>query len=141
MILLIDTLAIVFLIIGWWVALGAYPRLPEKIPIHFGISGEPDGWGARWMIFLMPVIATLIVAMNWFIFFTRLKGSPQMPAAMELPLHLLVFEMTALFTYITWRMTEVAFERAKGLGVWFLPITLLGIMGTGAWMIVAGKIN
>lgn len=138
MILLIDTLAIVFLIIGWWVALGAYPRLPEKIPIHFGISGEPDGWGGRWMIFLMPVIATLIVAMNWFIF-TRLKGSPKMPAAMELPLHLLVFEMTALFTYITWRMTEVAFERAKGLGVWFLPITLLGIMGTGAWMIVAGK--
>lgn len=139
MVLLIDTLAIVFLILGWWVALGAYPRLPEKIPVHFGISGEPDGWGGRWMIFLMPVIATLIVAMNWFIFFTRLKGTPQMPAAMELPLHLLVFEMTALFVYITWRITEVAFERAKGLGVWFLPIVLLGIMGTSAWMLIAGK--
>ncbi|MBL8190432.1 MAG: DUF1648 domain-containing protein [Acidobacteria bacterium] len=140
MILLIDTLAIVFLILCWWVALGAYPRLPEKIPVHFGISGEPDNWGGRWMIFLMPVIATLIVALNWFIF-TRLKGSPKMPAAMELPLHLLFLELPALFTYITWRMTEVAFGRAQGLGVWFLPVLVLVTMGTSAWMIVAGKVH
>lgn len=138
MILLMDTLAIVFLIIGWWVALGAYPRLPEKIPVHFGISGEPDNWGGRWMIFLMPVIATLIVAVNWFIF-TRLKGSPKMPVAMEFPLHLLLLELPVLFTYITWRMTEVAFGRAQGLGVLFLPVILLVTMGTSAWMIVAGK--
>jgi len=140
MILLIDTLAIVFLIIGWWVALGAYPRLPEKIPIHFGISGEPDGWGGRWTIFLMPVIATLIVAMNWFIY-VQLKGSPKMPAAMELPLHVLLLELPALFAYITWRITEVAFGRAQGLSVWFLPVILLVIMGTTAWMLIAGKAN
>jgi hypothetical protein len=138
MILLIDTLAIVFLIISWWVALGAYPRLPEKIPIHFGISGEPDGWGGRWMIFLMPVITTLIVGMNWFIF-VRLKGSPKMPAAMELPLHLLMLELSALFTYTTWRTTEVAFGRAQGLGSWFLPVILLVTVGISAWMLIAGK--
>ncbi|MDX2041050.1 MAG: DUF1648 domain-containing protein [Acidobacteriota bacterium] len=138
MIVLIDSLAIVCLILAWWVALGSYPRLPERIPVHFGFSGEADSWGGRWMIFLMPAVATLIVALDWFIF-SQLKDSPKMPAAMELPLHLLMLELSALFAYITWRMSEIAFERAKGLGVWFLPVVLLGIMGTSAWMIVAGK--
>jgi immunity protein, SdpI family len=25
----------------------AYPRLPERVPIHWGINGEPDRWGSR----------------------------------------------------------------------------------------------
>ncbi len=139
MIVLIDSLAAVCLILTWWVAFSSYPRLPERIPVHFGLSGEADGWGGRWMIFLMPIVASAIVALDWFIF-TRLEGSAKSsPAAMKLPLHLMMLELTALFAYINWRMSEVAFERAKGLGVWFLPVVLLAIMGTSAWMIVAGK--
>lgn len=139
MIVLIDSLAIVCMVLAWWVAFSSYPHLPERIPVHFGLSGEPDGWGGRWMIFLMPVVASAIVALDWYIF-TRVEGSPKAPtAAMKLPLHLLMLELTALFAYITWRMSEVAFERAKGLGVWFLPVVVLGIMGTSAWMVVAGK--
>jgi len=140
MIVLIDSLAIVCLILAWWVAISSYPRLPERIPVHFGLSGEADSWGGRWMIFLMPVIATLIAGLDWFIF-SQLRDSPKMPAVMELPLHLLMLELTALFAYITWRTSEVAFERAKGLGVWFLPVVLLGILGTSAWMVIAGKLH
>jgi immunity protein, SdpI family len=25
----------------------AYPRLPERVPVHWGITGEPDRWGSR----------------------------------------------------------------------------------------------
>jgi hypothetical protein len=35
-----------------------------------------------------------------------------------------------IFTYITWRMSEVAFGRAKGLGGWFLPVTLIAVLAT-----------
>lgn len=37
----------------------AYPRLPGRIPIHFGLSGEPDRWAARSVIswYLLPAIA------------------------------------------------------------------------------------
>ncbi len=138
MIILLDSLTLIFLVLGWWCALASYPKLTETIPVHFGLSGEADGWGGRWMIFLMPVIATLIAAVDWFLFM-RLEGSPKMPAAMKLPLHLMMLELTLLFSYITWRMSEVAFERAKGLGIWFLPVTMLAIMGTSAWMILAGR--
>ena len=64
MIILLDCLTIIFLALGWWSALASYPNLPETIPVHFGLSGEADGWGSRWMIFLMPVIAMLIVAVD-----------------------------------------------------------------------------
>jgi uncharacterized membrane protein len=37
----------------------AYPRLPARIPTHFGLSGRPDAWAARspgsW--FLLPAVA------------------------------------------------------------------------------------
>jgi len=138
MIVLLDSAALIVLILGWWVAFASYPRLPDSIPVHFGLTGEADRWGGRWMIFLTPAVATLIFTVDWFLF-TRLSGTPRMPATMAPPLHLLLLELTALFTFITWRMSEVAFGRAKGLGAWFLPVTLLGIFGTVAWMIVAGK--
>lgn len=42
----------------WWRAISWWPRLPEKIPIHFNAAGEPDRWVERsigaW--FLAPII-------------------------------------------------------------------------------------
>lgn len=39
-------------------ALAVYGRLPEQVPTHFGLSGEPDDWTDRFPgAFLMPAIA------------------------------------------------------------------------------------
>lgn len=37
-----------------------YPRLPDVIPTHWGLSGVPDSWSARsfWSVFMTPLIAT-----------------------------------------------------------------------------------
>ena len=35
--------------------------------------------------------------------------------------------------------SETAFGRARGLGVWFLPATLLAIFATVGWMLLTGK--
>lgn len=47
----------------WGVALWAWPRLPERIPLHFGVDGTPDRWGppsaTNW--FLLPL---LVLALN-----------------------------------------------------------------------------
>jgi uncharacterized membrane protein len=35
----------------------AYPRMPERVPVHWGISGEPDRWGTRFEgVLLFPVM-------------------------------------------------------------------------------------
>ena len=39
-------------------AAAVYGRLPEQVPTHFGLSGEPDGWTPRFPgAFLMPLLA------------------------------------------------------------------------------------
>ena len=41
--------------------------------------------------------------------------------------------------YITWRMSEVAFGQARGLGGWFLPAALIAVFATCGWMWVLGR--
>jgi len=40
----------------------AYPRLPERIPLHFGLDGTPDRWAetslASW--FMLPLVALTV---------------------------------------------------------------------------------
>lgn len=47
-----------------------YPRLPEKIPTHWNIQGQIDGYGAKqWALFLVPGImlglTALFLALPW----------------------------------------------------------------------------
>ena len=140
MTILIDSLTIVVLILGWWIALSVYPRLPEKVPIHFNITGEADRWGGRWMIFLIPLVSTTLVALDYWIFeYASPRSRKPIPPEMKIPLHLLLLELSVMFTYITWRMSEVAFGRSRGLGGWFLPVTLLAVFATCGWMWVLGR--
>lgn len=57
----------------WWRAVHWYPRLPERIPMHFDAAGRPDGWAtvsaANW--FLLPGVAAALLllfgALAWFV--------------------------------------------------------------------------
>src|SRR4051794_34420634 len=45
-------------------ALILYPALPDRIPIHWNIRGEPDGWAdKRWAVWMMPGVMGLLVAL------------------------------------------------------------------------------
>jgi uncharacterized membrane protein len=43
-------------------AVWAWPRLPHKIPVHFGIDGQPNGWTERSLVswFALPGVAILL---------------------------------------------------------------------------------
>lgn len=52
--LLILGLAFAFVI-------AVYPRLPDVVPTHWGISGEADGWGRKWpSVFILPGMGLFI---------------------------------------------------------------------------------
>jgi len=136
---LIDSLSVVVLILGWWIALSVYPRLPERVPVHFGLTGEADRWGGRWMILLIPLVSTALVSLDYWLFEYASPRSPKpIPPELRTPLHLLLLELSVIFTYITWRMSEVAFGRARGIGGWFLPVALIAVFATCGWMWMLG---
>ena len=41
----------------------AWPRLPPTIPMHFNLRGDPDGWGERAWILVLPATALAVFAM------------------------------------------------------------------------------
>lgn len=58
-------------------ALYLYPSLPARIPIHFNIKGEADGWGSPESIFLSPAIMGLTSLFVFFIFSNITKIDPK----------------------------------------------------------------
>jgi uncharacterized membrane protein len=50
----------------WLFALGVYARLPERIPTHWNLSGQVDGWSGRLAgAFLGPLAASALLALLW----------------------------------------------------------------------------
>lgn len=91
-----------------------YPRLPERIPIHFGVTGDPDGWAAREMIWLLPAIGLASFGVLFGLGFTAGRAA--------LFLALLNLQTVALFAVIIRDQIEVAMGTRSRLsaGVWVL---------------------
>ena len=57
----IEALGLMILGFLYWITYGALngpERLPDRIPTHFNISGQPNAWGPPKMLWLLPVIGT-----------------------------------------------------------------------------------
>ena len=51
-------------ILAWVLALLALPHMPEVIPVHWGLHGEPDGFAGRLPAVLgLPVLTTLFMGL------------------------------------------------------------------------------
>jgi len=44
----------------WLLALWGWSAAPDRIPSHWGLSGEVDGWSGRAILFLLPAVAIFI---------------------------------------------------------------------------------
>jgi uncharacterized membrane protein len=53
----IPLLIFILMIVG---ALVYYPKIPDKIPIHWNAAGQANGFGGRGSIFLIPIIFFVI---------------------------------------------------------------------------------
>jgi len=47
----------------------AYPQLPARIPMHWGVSGQIDGWGAKSLltVFFAPLMLLAVYLLLWFV--------------------------------------------------------------------------
>jgi hypothetical protein len=116
-----------------WLAL-VWNQLPDTVPLHFGASGAPNAWGDKSGLLLLPAVfafsyALLTAAAR----FPRLVNIPfevdrEAPAARSLLQSMVItlkLSVTLLFGYITWGSVQTARGHADGLGLWFLPFTLV----------------
>ncbi len=60
-------IALVFIVASVAAPAWLYPGLPERIPTHWNINGDVDGYGGKWTLFLMPVMMIPMLVLFYFL--------------------------------------------------------------------------
>lgn len=124
----------IFLVAMWVLTLYTFLKLPTTIPTHFNASGQADDYGSKLKLLVLPILATIIYfgltelnkyphIFNYMIKITEDNAHRQYTIATRMLRYLklailLIFSLIILFTYLT------TMGVTKGLGFWFLPLTL-----------------
>lgn len=123
-----------FVIAVWVLTITNYGNLPDTIPVHYNGAGVADGFGDKWMILTLPLVATIL-----FIGLTILNGFPhifnyptqitadnvqsQYTHATRLIRYLKLI-VVVVFGLISYQTIRHANGQTEGLGGWFLPLTM-----------------
>lgn len=141
---ILDGLALAELVIGLGMLLFYYGDLPQRIPIHYDGSGQPDGYGSKATLLILMVIAAAMAAGMWYLTGIPHKynypgritpeNAESMYAKGRLLIRILNASIVWIFTFIIWRTIEIANGQAHGLGAWFLPAVLITTIGIPVYM-------
>lgn len=119
------------------------PDIPDSIAVHFDASGEADGFGSKYLLWVMPGAALLMYVLltvlqrfphtyNYAWPITAANARVQYMLAMGL-LSWMRLHTTLIMAYTGWVMADAADGTSGSLGIWFLPVAL----GTMALTLVA----
>lgn len=121
--------------------------LPATIPTHFGLDGQPNGWGSSSMLFLLPVISlgtyllmTVVglfpVKMNLPVKITE-ENRPRLQAIARTMVAWIKVEMVSLFAWIQWSIIQAARSPERGFAALPVPAAVGVILATVLCFIVA----
>jgi len=124
-----------------------WAALPEVVPIHFGLMGQPDGFAPKPALAMLPFIALFLYVnltfaeksnrfnMPWKI--TDRNREVLFSMARNL-MFTLKLELSALIAYLQIAVVETALKHMDGLGPWFVPVFLGSIFITIGLFFVQG---
>lgn len=130
-------------ILGLFILIGLptiyFGKLPDIIPVHFGFNGQPDGFGSKDAIWMMPILGTLMyLGISWLNKRPHIFNYPQKVTEDNAErLYKTATRMTrtlnaiiaCIFAYITFVIIQTAFGNQNGLGTMFIIIFLILILG------------
>ena len=117
---IVELICIAGVLVTFNVVARAWSLLPEKIPIHFGISDKPDNWGRKVWIVMMPVLSVLV----WFCMMIVPAAAPPVSGNTSWMMWLCQVDVSWMFAYITWRWIKVALGEAEGLGLLWIAFLI-----------------
>ena len=114
-----------------------YGQLPEQIPTHFGPSGQPDAFGSKNSLWLLPIMGTAIFALmtflnrrpDWFNYPTKItaeNAERQYTLGVRF-IRFLKATVMLLFAYLVWGTINIATGGAEKLSSWILILPLLTV--------------
>lgn len=136
---ILELLGVLFLIILIILPAWHYSSLPDTLPSHFNAKGEPDGFSGKWIIWLLPVIGTIM-----YLGFRKLA---RIPNTYNYPMKItkenaesayqngsrMITSMSVIilgaFSYINYSIIRSAQGGFEGLGKQFLPLFICILFG------------
>jgi uncharacterized membrane protein len=114
-------------------------KLPDRIPTHFNIAGEPDGYGSKMTLWILPLTAaimyigmTILEAFpyiyNYPVEITPENAVSQYKLGTRL-IRILKTTIAILFSFLSYQTMKTALGSAAGLGKVFLPVFLMITFG------------
>jgi uncharacterized membrane protein len=123
--------SILFLVLNW-------NTLPDRVPAHYNALGEVDRWGSKMELLILPLIgAFLIILMQVFEKFPETHNYPdRMNESNVESFYLLSRKLInqlkniclIIFALILVESVSIALGWWGGLGIWFLPLLILGTL-------------
>ena len=121
--------------------------LPERIPIHFGVDGRPNGWGSPVGLWMMPAIVAVVYggmtlvsrfpsAFNYPVR-TTAENRALLEAVTQRMIAWVKVEIVCLFTFIQWCVVQSAQQGRLILSPLVTPLFIGTIFVTIGWHFVA----
>lgn len=131
----LETAAVVILIAIWGMAAYALTVLPETFPVHFDLSGRPDGYGGKGSLLILPATALFLYAgmtilnryphvFNYPVKLTAENALRQYTNATR-AIRVLKLIVMLVFFLIAYFQVQSALTFSSGIGIWLLPLILL----------------
>jgi uncharacterized membrane protein len=147
---MLEAIGLAALAVLFWVtyrALYGPDPLPDRIPTHFDIAGQPNGWGPPSALLLLPAVAvslylvmTLVAqfpsAFNYPVRVTA-ENRPRLQARALSMIAAIKVEMVCLFACIQWSIVDGARQQRFNLSPTLVPLSIVVIFATAGWHIVA----
>lgn len=135
----LDALALAALVVLIVLPSNVYGDLPDSIPKHFNLNGEPDAWGGKINLWILPAIGAVTFMLLRFINFkphtfnylttiTVDNAEYQYRNAMTM-IRVMNLLILLTFLYLTWGTVRTAQGLQSGLGE---PLSLLMVLGIAA---------
>lgn len=116
--------------------------LPSRVPVHFGLTGHPDGFGSKSILWFLPATAILLYLVltvvarypgvfNYPVPVTDLNRKTLQSLAVNM-LGWLKAEVMCILAWLTFAAISTAVGHRTGLGTGFAPVSIGVVAATTA---------
>lgn len=139
--IILNGVGMFLILVSFMLPVAFWSSLPDRVPQHFNILGEPDGWGGKGNIFIAPVIGLIVYGIislvsgsmiaNYPFAITEENAERQYAIARAFGTAFKVWAAATL-TWIEWMMIQIARGNAHGFGVFaaIIPGVMVTIIAT-----------
>lgn len=134
----LEVASVILLILLWLLFLATFFTSPSVVAIHYTALGKADDYGSKGTLLILPIIATAIYfgltqlnkyphIFNYTTIITNENAEQQYRSATRM-LRLLKLSILFIFTLLVVLSYLSTKGYTNGLGVWFLPFTIVIVL-------------